>query len=719
MTAKKLDPLAQQWINTIAVYDREFKKWQSRVEKIVKRYRDEERNKDTMECRFNILWSNIRVAKPAVFSRLPRPDVSRRFKDSDPIGRVAALLLERGLEFEIEHYPDYRATMNSCVQDRFLGGRGVSWVRYEPHISAKPGEPKDGVQVTEDADAEVVETLEYECAPTDYVYWKDFGHTIARTWEEVTGVWRRVYMDRGALVERFGEEMGGKIPLDTTPEDSKKTSGGDQRYEALIYEIWDKKTKTALWLSKSLGEFVDEKSDPLKLENFWPCPKPLFTTLTNDSLVPIPDYTQYQDQANTLDVIADRINGLVKALQVKGVYDASFPELARLFTEGENGTLIAVKNWAAFAEKQGLKGALDVVDLTPIFNALKALYEAAEVQKSQIYEIIGLADIMRGSTDPNETAAAQKMKGNFGSMGLRSMQADVAQFATEILQIKAQIMCQQFQPETLAAIGGASTLSDEDQQLIGPAIQLLKSGPLRDFRIEIQADSMIYMDELQEKQDRMELATAVGNYMKEALPAAQATPQIAPLLLELLRFIVAGFKIGKTIEGAFDQAADQLKQAAANPQQKPDPEMAKVQAEAQAKSQELQQKAAQDQQALQAKMAYDKFKAGLDAQVAQAQQAAQAQQSMQENQMEDARAQRESQLKASVDQRKAELDAQLEAQKLDFERWKVMEENKTKIAVAEIQAKTTLAAAALSAAKAEAEGGTIKDKETPSANVPG
>jgi len=723
VAAKTIDSDVQQWINAIAVYEREFKKWQGRVEKIVKRYRDEERNKDTMECRFNILWSNIRVAKPAVFSRLPRPDVSRRFKDSDPVGRVAALLLERALEFEIEHYPDYRATMNSCVLDRFLGGRGVSWVRYEPHISAQPGDLSEGVQVSEDTDAEVDETLEYESAPTDYVYWKDFGHTIARTWEEVTGVWRKVYMDREALIERFKEE-GEKIPLDTTPEDNKRTSGGEQKYEALIYEIWDKKTKRALWLSKSLGKFVDEKPDPLKLENFWPCPRPLFATLTNDSLVPVPDYAQYQDQANTLDLIADRINGLVKALQVKGVYDDSFPALARLFTEGENGTLLPVKNWAAFAEKQGLRGAIDLIDLTAIFNALKELYAAAEVQKNQVYEIMGLADIIRGSSDPNETATAQKMKGNFGSMSLRSMQADVAQFATEILQIKAQIMCQQFQPETLAAIGGASTLSDEDQQLVPQALQLLKSTPLRDFRIEIEADSMIYMDELQEKQDRMELATALGNYLKEAIPAAQSIPQIAPLLLELLRFIVSGFKVGKTLEGAVDQAADALKQAAANPQQKPDPEMAKVQAEAQAKSQELQQKAAQDQQALQAKAAYDQFKAKLDAQVAQAQQAAQARQAMQQNQMEDARAQREAQMKAAIDQRKAELDAQFKAQELDFERWKVMEENKTKIAVAEIQAKTTLAAAALSAAKAEAEGGAIKDQpqktqEAPNSNVPG
>jgi hypothetical protein len=212
-------------------YEREFKKWETRTERILKRYRDEGRLQgrgENSQAKFNILWSNVQTAIPAVFSRLPKPDVSRRHRDNDPVGRVAALLLERALEFEVDHYPDYRAAMRNCVQDRFLGGRGVAWVRYEPHIKALEGTPQDGVQITEDADevaaAEPQEQLENESAPTDYVHWKDFGHTIARTWEEVTGVWRKVYMGREALVERFGEELGSKIPLDTKPQE-KRDSG--------------------------------------------------------------------------------------------------------------------------------------------------------------------------------------------------------------------------------------------------------------------------------------------------------------------------------------------------------------------------------------------------------------------------------------------------------------------------------------------------------------
>ncbi len=204
MAEKDSPPGVQKWLNHISAYDREFKKWEGRVEKILKRYRDEMRDgrRGYTEARYNILWANVQTLTAAVYSKTPQPDVSRRFRDNDPVGRVASLILERALDYEIQHYPDYRQTMRECVLDRFLGGRGTSWVRYEPHFRAMAtGAPVDGEQVSEDVD-EPQEELDYECAPTDYVHWKDFGHTVARTWEEVTAVWRRAYMTRQMLVER-------------------------------------------------------------------------------------------------------------------------------------------------------------------------------------------------------------------------------------------------------------------------------------------------------------------------------------------------------------------------------------------------------------------------------------------------------------------------------------------------------------------------------------
>jgi len=639
-----MDHTYQDWYNCIAQYERTFKEWEGRADKIVKRYRDDQRSRNNPNSRFNILWSNVQTITPAVFARLPRPDVSRRFRDNDPIGRVASMMLERALEYEIEHYGDYASAMKQTVQDRLLGGRGTAWVRYEPHITGEAGgegegAPDDGFQVTEDIDEaeteggihrENQERIEYECAPVDYVHWRDFGLTVARTWEEVTAVWRKVYMGRPALVERFGEELGGKIPLDTKPESSKSFAEkmGEGSNEAIIYEIWDKTSGEVIWLSKSMGKILDTRADPLQLENFWPCPKPMFSTLTTDSLVPVPDFVLYQDQARQLDTLADRIDGFIQALKVRGVYDASEPSLARLFSEGENNALLPVKNYGAFSEKGGLQGAINLVDIKPIAEGLNMAYQAMEQVKGQIYEIMGIADIQRGQTDPNETLGAQIIKSNNASGRLKTMQHDVVNFATSLLCIKAQIICQHFTDDTIVKISGAMQLSPQDQQLIPQALQLLKNEPAKNFRIEVTSDSMIYQDEQQEKQDRMEFLSAMGGFLQQALPAASASPELTPMLIEMLKFGVTAFKAGKGLEGLIDETADKFRQQQAQMEGQPKPpspemqklqmqgqmEQAKMQAQSQAKQAEMQMQMQLEQQKMQMQMELEKAKQEYQAQ---------------------------------------------------------------------------------------------------------
>lgn len=666
--SRQIDTKAQAWIKKIDAYKKQFQPWEKRAKKIAERYRDFDQRDGAKKhgSDFNILWSNVQVLMPATFARLPKPDVSRRWRDNDPVGRVAALLLERALSFEVEHYPDYGAAMKASVLDRFLGGRGTSWVRYEPHFSAMAQQQGETLQITEDADEgnekqEQQEEITYECCPVDYVHWKDFGHTLARTWEEVTGVWRAVYLGRAALVERFGP-AGESIPLDKRPDTGsdqvEKAGGSEEGAMALIYEIWDKSTGSALWLSPSLGKIIDERPDPLKLENFWPCPRPLFATTTTDNLVPVPDYKMYQDQAEQLNQLTTKISGLIEMLVVKGVHDSSVPELARLFKEAGNGQLIPVANWSAFSEKMGLKGAIDIYDITPIVNALNEAYAAEEKVKNAVYELMGVSDITRGASDPNETYGAQKLKGQYGNMRLRSKQDEVVQFATELLQIKAQIICQHFQPETFLRIAAAQQLMPEDQQLIPQALQLLMGqraidpnadtdeGPLSAFRIEVTSDSMIQLDEQQEKQDRMEFLGAVSGYMEKVVPAIKETPQLAPMAVAMLKFGVAGFKVGKTMEGMIDQMLDQMVKQAAQPQpEKPDPEMAKVQADSQARLAEAQQKAQLDQQHLEQ-----------EAQLELSRQQSQAKEEQFRNQLEEQRAAAQRQ-----------FDAQMEAQRLSFE----------------------------------------------------
>jgi len=586
----------EKYLRVIGTYENEFAKWQARVKKLVKRYRDDTRGSGGNEtAKFNILWSNVQTLIPAVYAKLPKADVSRRFGDNDPVGRVAARLVERAIDFEIEHYPDFRSTMKYDVEDRFLGGRGTAWVRYEPHV-APIGVEDDGVSITSaieqgEGAPPPLEEIEYERAPVDYVHWKDFGHSQGRTWEEVGQVWRWVYMTREALVERFGEEMARQIPTDQGPETLNAYRDSKRQYNlAKICELWDKETLKVYWLSKGMSHFIDVRDDPLNFEGFFPCPKPLYATTTSDNLVPVPDFVLYQDQAMELDILSDRIDGLVKALRVRGVYDASQPALQRLMTEGDNNALIPVDKWAAFSEKGGLKGSVDLLPLDTIAQALIQCYQARADIKGQIYEITGISDIIRGQSAASETATAQQIKGQYAGLRLRSMQEDVALFATEVIRLKAQVMCMRYQPQTILAYSAAEQMSDADKALIPQALQLIRDKPLRNFRIDIAADSLVQIDEVQEKQDRLQFLQAFGGFLQQALPVGQASPELVPVMMDLLKYGVQAFKAARPLEGTIDAATEQLKQMAAQPRENPAAQQAQMEAQAeQAKSQMLMQ----------------------------------------------------------------------------------------------------------------------------------
>ena len=658
----------QKYLDVISAYEGEFKKWDGRVVKILKRYRDDNRSASGNEaCRFNILWSNVQTLIPAVYARMPKADVSRRFVDTDPVGRVGSLLIERCLDYEIEHYTDFRSAMQNCVSDRFLGGRGTAWVRYDPHIITQEVEITEDVPDPQDQTStpeEPPEQIDYECSPTDYVYWKDFGHSVARTWEEVTCVWRWVYMTDEAGKARFKDKWKN-VPLDTGPEKLQGITRGDKivNDRAKICELWDKEKDRVVWFSKHLPDFLDERDDPLDLEGFFPCPKPLYATTTTDSLVPVPDFVLYQDQANDLDILSDRIDGLIKALRVRGIYDASQPALQRLLTEGDNNTLIGTDKWAAFSEKGGLKGSIDLLPLDVIANALIQCYQAEANIKSTIYEITGISDIVRGQGAASETATAQQIKGQYAGLRLKSMQQGVALFASELLRIKAQIVCTKYQPETILKYAAADQLSQEDQALIPQALALIKNDPLRSFRIEVDADSLVQLDEQQDKQDGLEFLNTTSNFLREAVPAGQQVPEMVPAIIGMIKFGISRFKAGRTLEGTLDQALQQLQakaaQMAANPP--PNPEMLKAQAKAQADAQTAQIQAQADAQSA---MLQARAQAQIEQIKAQADMMVQRQQQMHEASM-----------------RQVEL-----AMEQKFDAWKALLDSQTKVEVANIAA---------------------------------
>lgn len=489
--------LVNQWLAEIKAYEKTYKHWTALTKGIVKRYRNEDTTAgdDGMTPaapEFNILWSNVQTIGPIVYSRVPKASISRKWKDNNPIGRAAAVILERATQAEIDA-GGFDSAMRGSRDDYLLSGRGQFWVRYVPTYgeeqrdkvflqadtaedgskvytrpdSDEPVEFEDGQEPqTEDGLPYVEEGEPYrpviaECVKQEHVPWDRFGHTPAPCWEKVRGVWKGEPMTRDQLVKRFGKEKGDKIPLKLKVPgiaDQDIENYGDVFKRALVYEVWDKTTGKVLWVVDGVDEPLDVIDDPLGLKEFFPCPPPLFGTTTTDSLIPVPDYRQYQAQAEQIDELTARLSLLIQAVRVAGVYAGEQnKEIEALVSRRGENKLIPVDNWAMFAEKGGLRGVIDWLPIENVVAAIQTLMQAREQLKNDVYELTGISDIVRGQgadTGPATTATENRIKGQYAGLRISDRQLSTEKHARDGVQIVAEIVAEQFSPETLRDISG-------------------------------------------------------------------------------------------------------------------------------------------------------------------------------------------------------------------------------------------------------------------------
>jgi hypothetical protein len=676
------------WHDQIETAIKIFDKWEKRGLKVVKRYRDERDAIEMPRMKFNILWSNIQVLFPALYGRQAKPEVSRRYMDQDPVGRLASTMLERVMEYETTQFGDFDAAMSGAVQDRLLPGRGTAWIRYEPVIvNEQPEATETAGEMEEPTEPQVsgvvedpTERIDAAHSPIDYVYWSDFLHSPARTWDEVWWVARAVYMTKDEGVERFGDVFKNvSLTSSNTDMDGKNPLTAKMTYDkkAMVYEIWNKRTGKVCWIAKGYPQALDERDDPLELEEFFPCPKPLMATTTTGTMIPVPDYCEYEDQAQELDNLTQRIYLLTKACKAVGVFNAEFKELARMFSEGVDNKLFPVTGWAAMSEKGGLKGAIDMMDTSQIIVTLRELYAAREQVKQSIYEIMGISDILRGSSKAQETLGAQQLKANFGSLRLKSSQGEVARFATDIFKLKAQVICKFYPPELIVEMSGVMNTPDgQDPQMLQAAIQMLSNSTIRDFHIAVEADSLAQIDEQAEKQGAQEAIQAIGIFLREAIPMIAQAPETLPMASEMLLFLVRRFRAGRGLESAVERAMKALQDKADAAKQQPpqqNPEMLQMQAEQQAEQMRMQAQAQTEQMKMQAQAQIEQGKAQLEMQMHQAKTQAEMQLAQMKAEFEVAKQNNEMQIKAR------EM-----AGREEYERWKAELDAATKIMVARI-----------------------------------
>lgn len=583
-----------RWMSEITAAEKELEKWRKRGRKIVKEYRaakpDSSGIDSSMERKFNLFTANVQILQTSLFNQLPEPSVVREFGDfNDDAARVAGLIMERALSNHTKRNHEIFDLIHNVVEDNLVPGVGVSWHTYKADIEERTMEPtEEMLAINPEAPPLTWEEVVNEQLVDEYVYWEDFVWSPARSWQEVRWIGRKLYLTRDQLVKRFGKKKGKAIALDHSPKRNETSVETKNQVfqQAVVYEIWDKEEREVYWFSKAYPELLDEKKDFLLLEDFFPCPKPLFATTSNGQLIPIPDYEYARDQYRELNEINTRISLLIRACRVAGVYDKATGQVSALINNAAENTLVPVDSWAAFAEKGGIKGAIDWLPLDQIVKTLEQLYKGREDVKQQIYEVTGMSDIIRGASKASETLGAQKIKAQYASMRIQNRQKAVVYYTSQMFDIQSQLMRQHMDVETIARLAQVQFMG-EDQALVQAALELLKSEDF-ELRCQVESASLSDIDFQAEKQDRMEMMGVVSGFIRDAGPTL-TDPIMGPFLGQLISFSLAGFKSGRKFEGQLDKMIQQLTQKAANPQPPPPtPEEKKLQMEMEIMQQEAQ-----------------------------------------------------------------------------------------------------------------------------------
>ena len=630
------EDLVKYWLDELEDSDETEKDWRDDANKVVDIYRGEDVaataiGSDGQKMRkntFNILWSNIETLKPAIYNKTPVPNVQRRFKDEDQLGKAVAQVLERSLEFMVDA-SDFDRPMSDAVDDYLLVGRGVTRVRYVPTFGT-PEQPEGEMpsEMEENYEEPVGEVVKEEVV-AEAVAYKDFRRGPANKWSEVDWVGFQHKLTKQDIEEKFGEEMADSVGIDVYAKEEddtydNETNRSQREGRVRVWEIWCKATKKVYFIAPSFNDKpLNETDDPLGLSGFFPVPRPIYSLTTTDSLIPVSEYYLYQTLATELNNVTKRIIDILKGLRLRGIYDSRMAEIERLMDSGDN-KMIPLDGASQYLDAGGLDRAIWMMPIDKYVGVVNQLYAYRQNLITSIYEITGISDVLRGSSVASETATAQSIKANYGSMRLQRRQREVQRYARDVIRLMAEVIAEQFSVDTLQKMTGLNFPTEEEKAMMQSQMQMqmqqfqmqaqqmqmqgqqpppppqpdpqilerleqptweqiqqvARDDLMREFKVDIETDSTVAANDAEQQQNITELLTGITSFLSGIGPAVESGAVPIETAKSLLMAAVRRFKLGTEVETAVDKIGDQPIQ---NPEQQAgesgEAEMAKQQAE--------------------------------------------------------------------------------------------------------------------------------------------
>lgn len=601
----------------------EIKDWFEELERAKKRDKQyHDRGEDILEIYnadspdkvpFNILYSNTETLVPALYSQTPRPVVKRRQNQKKgaealtlAVERASTRMLEYLIDTNIGDAESFDDSMTNAVLDAALPGRGIT-------------------EFSLDAEVDEMDNIYWATVNSETKQWNRVYLGYAKKWSKVPYIFFEEYITEETAREMYGDEIANQLRFTDKQNDENSFADAAQKDEdstALIYVIWDKRDRTVKHICQQYDGYMRVDNDPLGIAGFYPIPKPLQFHKKSNSMMVTALYSLYENQAKELNRLTLRLNKVIEAIKVRGVYDGNFgDELENIFTETDNA-LVPTEKAATFMEG-GFDRHIWLMPVETLAGVAQQLYQAREQCKQVIYEITGISDILRGSSKASETLGAQQIKQEWGAMRIKNHQKAVQQYARDSLRLMLDIAVENIplslwqnicdldiptQEEKDQALGEVmaapytkqepkvETIAISESPSWEEVMEVLQDDYIRSFRIDIETNSTLDVEATDDKKQVGEFMNAMAQFMNGMAPFIQQGIMPFEAMKAMLLAITQRYRFGREVEEQLKamsepqmdektaQAQKQLKEA----QQKFDEERERVGQELDSQVQKLQ-----------------------------------------------------------------------------------------------------------------------------------
>lgn len=544
-------------------------------------------------------YSIFKIRQPLVLSRIGIPIGKDTTQDGqDNIGATAAVCLER-LAINLPKSFDYFDVLSACRDDLLATNMGLARAYYER--DAIKQKVKEYIQPQQNETGEMVFVgADGKEVTSDNIGQDDEGYFIEH--EEVVDVenericlepvlYRDIYIDPGirrfrrcrrmAFAEHYSKEefveIFGRDAYDQIgkPEDNAQDEAAPKRQDIKVFEYWDWYEKECKWWAENGQDFIkpkgyfepdpDEYEDGGKpnglygLEKFFPVPDPLMMNQPTDDFWPIPEYYQLKEVFEDIHNLFSRMIAVTKAFRARLLFDNNVEGLQQALNEAAEGDAFGVSNLTASLSQAGgtLDGVVQYIPVEKLVASLQSLYEALEQRLNMIYRLTGTSDLLQGlaADQTQRTFGERQMLEKYSLNQLAEPQRKMQEFVRDCYQLMCEMALKNFKDASLDLYMMPQTLTPEHKQRYRAAVGMLKSNTKR-FRIELETDSTIALNEEYDKQMRIELVNTLTSAIEKTASVAQSAPELLIPELHCLKYLIQGLRQGKLFQAEINEAID-------------------------------------------------------------------------------------------------------------------------------------------------------------------